>query len=233
MSGHEVNLLTTELARHLDDAGRAELAACARRELPKNQYLFSQGDAKHHYYLLLSGIIKIQRHGADGHFLTYELISPGMSFGELAAMDGGIRSASAIAASDALLVEIPRALFLRWVEQPQFSKFLLRRMNHMVRVMSERLARLSYASAGQRIASAILDWSEISGNVADAQIPSQDEWAATIDVSRETLARYLAQLQKDAVIEKIGRKIVVNDVQKLKSLMHHDNLLLASEAAQH
>ena len=46
-----------------------------------------------------------------------------------------------------------------------------------------------------------------------------------IDVSRETLTRNLAQLQKEGVINKEGRKIHVNDLQKLKELIHDDSLL--------
>jgi len=226
MSVGPVDWRDTKLARNLDAQGQQELILCSRRRLQKDEILFSQGAPDHRYFLLLSGLMRIQRHSLDGHYLTYDLLPAGSCFGELAALDNGIRTGSAVAAKACELIEIPQKTLMHWLEtQPSFTKFLLMHLVNITRHNTERLARLSYSTASQRVAAAILDWAQISGNVADAEIPGQDEWAAMIDVSRETLTRNLAQLQKEGVINKDGRKIHVNDLQKLKELIHDDSLL--------
>jgi len=105
------------------------------RAYKRGQAIFRQGDpGGDRMFAVVEGAINIELGG-----VTVEHIVPVGVFGEMALIDHGLRSATAVAATDSRIAVIDKKRFLRLVEQtPHFAI-------HMMQVMSERVRR-----AGER-----------------------------------------------------------------------------------
>ena len=92
--------------------------------------LFEEGDDGDRLYLLLAGSVSVlSRPGADGRSRRYLSISPGMLLGETALLDGGGRTAGAVADTEAELVALDgAALAALEREHPALAARLYRRI---------------------------------------------------------------------------------------------------------
>jgi glutaminase len=91
----EVPLASSSLLEGLDDAGVAAVVAHLQpRRLQAGEVLFSQGDPADRLYVVSQGSVSaISLPDREGHTLRYLSVSPGMTIGETATLDGGGRSA--------------------------------------------------------------------------------------------------------------------------------------------
>ena len=112
-----------------------------RRRFAARETIFRQGDPAEALFLLTSGQVTIalaSPHGAPKRLST---LSAGMSFGELALVIGGQRSADVVATSAVDCWELDRAAFDRLgASHPQVKIALLQ---NMLRSAHEIVARLS------------------------------------------------------------------------------------------
>jgi sulfate permease, SulP family len=94
------------------DAREAEVLAAhmVERRLAAGERLFAQGDPGDHLYVLTAGSISIVD-GRRGH--RYVSFSPGMCFGEIAVLDGGGRTADAVADVASTVHALPADTFAR------------------------------------------------------------------------------------------------------------------------
>lgn len=76
------------------------------------EQIFSQGDAGDTAFILDEGRVTLFQHH-EGHRVEVGEIGSGEIFGEMAVLDGGRRSANAMAAEDCVLIPVPYALFLQ------------------------------------------------------------------------------------------------------------------------
>jgi CRP/FNR family cyclic AMP-dependent transcriptional regulator len=92
--------------------------------------IFEEGDPARDFYVVRSGSVTLHRNGE-----ALETVEKGGIFGELALVDGGARSASATAATDAEVVAVDQARFHKLVQEtPYFAQAVMR-------VLAERLRR--------------------------------------------------------------------------------------------
>src|SRR5262245_57271433 len=79
----------------------ADLASFVRlRRYPKCSIIFHQGDPGTTLYLIETGEVKLTVKADSGKEITLALLGPGTFFGELSLLDGGPRSANAVARVD-------------------------------------------------------------------------------------------------------------------------------------
>ncbi len=96
----------------LPAAERARLAAkCRVRTLQAGERLFEQGEPGRTAYVVVSGTISVLRDAGEGRAVSVALRGVGEWIGELALLDGGPRSAAAVADSRAQVLEIPARVF--------------------------------------------------------------------------------------------------------------------------
>jgi glutaminase len=76
------------------------------RDVAAGECVFAQGDAADALYLLSRGSISVIDRARAQRFISF---SPGMCFGELAVLDGGGRSADAVADMDSTVYALPAA----------------------------------------------------------------------------------------------------------------------------
>lgn len=96
-----------------------------RLRFASGERIFSQGDLGDAAYIIQSGHIVLFQHH-DGHRVEIGSLGPGEIFGEMAVLDGGRRSASAVALDDCTLARVPMAVFQQKLEgTDRFLKALI------------------------------------------------------------------------------------------------------------
>src|SRR6188768_4540201 len=77
------------------------------RSFPSGVRVFHEGDHSDACYLVRTGDLRVTREHSDGRAITLATLGPGDIFGELAMLDGEVRSASVEALSDGELLALP------------------------------------------------------------------------------------------------------------------------------
>ncbi len=135
-------LARTELFADIDDSSLAGLAAAATVEERKaGERLFEVGDPGDELYVVVEGSVRFSVTSKQGEeVLLSELHAP-EAFGELALVQGGVRSARADVGADAVLVTVSRAQLLDVLSrEPAAVEALLRAVGGMVRRLTKQFA---------------------------------------------------------------------------------------------
>jgi len=110
------------------------------------QMIFNQGDVGTEMYIVASGHVNIHLPGDASRRVSLKDIASGEYFGELALFDDKPRSASALATTDATLLELSRATLSGYLERrPRAAMAILRTMSERLRetnaLLSQRVAK--------------------------------------------------------------------------------------------
>ena len=65
------------------------------REYARGEFVFQEGDASEMFYMVLTGRIKVFKHGPDGHDIILEMFGPGGPLGAVATYESRPYPASA------------------------------------------------------------------------------------------------------------------------------------------
>jgi uncharacterized membrane protein len=162
------------LFAHLSAEQRRGLAEVIdRRALAAGETLFSTGDPGESLFVMRTGQMEIFLKDTAGQKIVLSLASPGDIFGELALLDGGARSATAVALVDAELLELRRAHLLPLFQRsPAVALRLLAGMGHMTRkaddLLKARVSRNANVEADLNLSrlQKVADWiSDFSGRM--------------------------------------------------------------------
>jgi len=148
-----VNVDAVELLRSIpmfDGLSEEDLAALSAtlrvRAFKAGSMIFKLGDAGDAMYIVAGGDVNIHLPGEDSRRISLKDIARGEYFGELALFDAGPRSASALATTDASLLELQRETLASYLEsRPRAAMALLRTMSAHLRqtnmLLSARVAK--------------------------------------------------------------------------------------------
>jgi CRP/FNR family cyclic AMP-dependent transcriptional regulator len=192
------------------------------RSFAKGSWLFSQDEPGDAFFGIVSGRVRISVSAADGQELHIIELGPGDTFGEIALIDGGPRTATASVVADATLFTIERPRFLTLLhEQPSMMFHLLSRLCQRVRWTSELAEDLSFleipAQIAKRIALLAASFGTQSADGIELTI-AQGDLAAFLSLSRQAVNMHLQSWRREGWIE-IGRsRILVKDFARLESL---------------
>lgn len=135
------NLKALELFEHLDDDDRERLAQVIDiHSLVAGTTLFNAGEPGESLYIVKSGDVELFIKDTTGQKIVLTVATSGEVFGELALLDQGARTATAIALTDTELLELDREdLLLLFEHTPKAGLHLLGAMGHMTRKADELL----------------------------------------------------------------------------------------------
>lgn len=112
-------------------------AADKRRQLRAGDVIFKEGEPGDEFFVVDSGKVAIRLGNR-----TLDILAEGQVFGEMALIDSGPRSASAIAETDCVVIPVSEKQFLFMVsEAPYFALSVMR-------VLVERQRRSNWAMPG-------------------------------------------------------------------------------------
>jgi CRP/FNR family cyclic AMP-dependent transcriptional regulator len=125
----------------LGDEDRRELADVVDLiKLNDGETLFRAGDPGESLFLVRSGEVELYVRDNAGQKIILDITRPGDFFGEIALLDAGARTASAVALTDTELIELDRDdLLLLFQRKPDAALSMLAAMGRMTRKADELL----------------------------------------------------------------------------------------------
>ena len=187
----------------------AELAG--QRSFHAGEIVFGQGDPGDALYAVVTGKIRISSGAADGREIFLNIMEPGDTFGEIALLDGGTRTASATATTHAELVSIRRDHFIALLErEPRVALELLRLCGERLRWTSGLVEDAALLHAPARLAKRLLSLSQLHGERTKDGTTlhiSQEDLASFLGVSRQAVNQYLQDWKGRGWVE-LGRGTV-------------------------
>ena len=217
-------LETIKVLRSLSGEERRRLSRnCVRLKFAPNQMVFDKDDDNCDVMFVTRGKVAVTGYSISGKKISFDELSEGDFFGELAAIDGEVRSASVIAvAQSELAVLSPQQFQQLLTDHPEIAQRVMRRMAEVIRKSNERIMDFATLSAQQRVCSEILKMARPDTAVPGAwsiyPLPTQGTIASRIDTSRETVARVVRDLIKGGVVVRKGRAMFIPDKEKLEAL---------------
>jgi len=209
------------LFKGLDRSLLEQLAPRAvMRHLKKGAVLFRKGDRGSSLYAVVRGSIRISAPSETGDAAILNLMIPGDIFGEIAMLDGGVRSAdaSAIEACDVLVME--RRDFLPLVRSyPDLAVRIIEILCARVRRTSEQVEDILFLDLRMRLAKALLLLSMRDNASGDHIHITQRELSQMIGASRESTNKELREWQRNKIVRIERAKIAVIKPEALKHLV--------------
>jgi len=188
---------------------RAVVTEMREASLDANQAIFARGDPGRDIFLVTRGRVKLSILTPEGRELSFAHAEPGQIFGEIAVLDGGMRTADATAVSKVEALTLTKPALMRLIEtrpvvREGVIKFLCNRVREADRQLEGialypievRLARLFLATAMQKG-----DVKPGAKVVVDLPI-SQSELALLIGASRPKVNAALAMLEESGAIQR-------------------------------
>jgi CRP/FNR family transcriptional regulator, cyclic AMP receptor protein len=214
-------LARTELFKGVDDAARRLIAErVGERVVERGRSVFVQGEPGDRMYVLAEGAVKLYVSSRDGGIVELARHQPPASFGELALLDGGPRSASAEAVERSVLLVVIRAELLRLLRsEEKVAEALLRALGTMVRRTTRQVTDLVFLDLRGRVARQLLLLAE-DGNGAGAvtRRVTQGELATMVGGARQTVNQVLKSLESSGCIRAVGRTFALVDRDQLQRL---------------
>jgi CRP/FNR family cyclic AMP-dependent transcriptional regulator len=191
------------------------------RRLRAGQLIFYQGDPADSFYLVGDGRIRVFVASEAGEVMVLATLTEGDTFGEIALIDGGTRSASAESLGPSTLLSLSRSVFLDLVhENPRLTDALLESLGGFVRRVTEHSADLVFLDLPGRLAKYLLQLVQDAGGADDpVELElelTQTELAAVVGGSRQSVNQILHSFERRGYLEIHGRHLHVKRPDMLR-----------------
>jgi len=175
------------------------------RDFPADAVVFEEGDPGSRMYVIRSGEVRIVKRVGNREIALARL-GPGEAFGEMALLEGQPRSATAVVAAEARLLEIDEAAFADLVRNNgEIALRLLRRLSARLREANRQIRNFLSADAMGRAVEVLRALSGPAGDDGFRSIPQ--------GVGPETLARRAGAQPSDAELwARLRRARLVREV---------------------
>jgi CRP/FNR family cyclic AMP-dependent transcriptional regulator len=192
------------------------------RSFPKGARIFHEGDRSDACYVIRSGEVRVTREHPDGRAIALATLGPGELVGELAMLDGGVRSASVETLTEAELLAVAATDMKGLLERnAQITAKLVVALTKRLRETNERISRQSFQTVPSRVAGVLsqLVSEENAEHGRDGVTirMNQADLAQLAGTSRESVSRFLAVLERAGVV-RVGRgRVTVLEPHRLRS----------------
>ena len=190
------------------------------KHFENGNYIFLEDSDGEQCFFVLEGSVKVTRLSKDGREVILAMLNEGDFFGEMSLLDGESRSANVIALEETKVLTLDRNDFIAVVnDYPQIAVQLLKELARRLRKSDRQIASLSLSDAEKRIALSIIRYADEQGVIQNGKVsipktPIQQDIANMAGTSRETVSRALGLLEKENLIERNGRELIILDYKK-------------------
>ncbi|MCW8916328.1 MAG: Crp/Fnr family transcriptional regulator [Magnetovibrio sp.] len=205
-----------------DDEFHVFAGRCEFRAISKGDVLVESGADQNEVFFIIRGEVRIVQDD-QGVNVVYSKVSEGGWFGEIAAIDKGVRSANAFALTDGMVAVADRALFLNLIlEHRQIAVRVLESFATVVRSTNRRLSEVSSFSGVQRVYLKLIELVDETptkaGTWVITEMPSHEQLSAMASTSKETVTRALSQLQKSEVARRSPGQLEIINLHQMKKM---------------
>lgn len=211
---YEADWLTATDLAHLRDLG-------VRRSLPAGATLFLEGDDPYDLMIIESGDVKLVTTALNGQETLLDVLGAGEVLGELSAIDGSSRSATAVAVTRVELTSIPIDRFLTYLQDhPASMGALLAVVVRRLRLSNQRALEYTTSDALGRVCARLDELANRYGTTDPAapngavrlELPiTQSELAQWCGLSREAVVKALRKLRNLGWVSTTDGVITVED----------------------
>jgi CRP-like cAMP-binding protein len=187
----------------------------------KGEALFNEGEPGDRMYVILEGKVKLGQTSSDGRESLLGVLGPGEMFGELSMFDPGLRTSTATALTDCVVLGIGNDQLRPWLAgRPEVAASLLQALARRLRRTNEAMADLVFSDVPGRVAKALMELGEKFGTVTPEGLMvthdmTQEELAQLVGASRETVNKALADFAQRGWIRLETRQVLILDVERL------------------
>ena len=206
----------------LDPEGAAALRASLKETVVgKGEALFNEGEPGDRMYVILEGKVKLGQTSSDGRESLLGVLGPGEMFGELSLFDPGMRTSTATALTDAVVLGMGNEQLRPWLAgRPEVAAALLQALARRLRRTNEAMADLVFSDVPGRVAKALMDLGEKFGTVTPDGLMvthdmTQEELAQLVGASRETVNKALADFAQRGWLRLEGKSVLIADSERL------------------
>jgi CRP/FNR family transcriptional regulator, cyclic AMP receptor protein len=184
------------------------------KRYPAGYEIYAKGSPGESMMAVSSGTVKMTSVSIEGKEIVLNIVHPGDIFGEIAFLDGGERSADAVAMTDCELLVLNRRDFMPIMERrADICLILLRILCQRLRQTSEQVEDMLFRHLESRIAKALLQLAESARlrEVCASSVGlhvSQRELGNIAGGSRESVNKHLQAWYKAGWID-LGRGTIV------------------------
>lgn len=202
LQGVETALARADLFAAISERGRAKLASAGTIiTLEPNALLFGKGDPGDALFVLLEGEVEVRTSSEGGRDVRLAALKPHALIGEMAVLDGGVRSADIAAIRRSRLLRIARETAISILEsEPAALLKLISDLVKRLRHADSALEDAALLDLGGRLAQRLL---EEAGDGAVVTL-TQTELARRIGASREKVNRKLHEWNDEGWVQ-LGR----------------------------
>jgi len=170
----------------------AELSC--RRTIAKRDLLFMEGAEGKAVYLLTSGNVQLVKTNVDGRETVIKTVKEGELFAEVILFEKSKYPVTAIACTEAEVIELPRAGFLKLLNEEEFRNDFMAMLMHKQRYLAERIQQLTSMDVEARFIEFLRDHYGEKTEIT-LGLPKKDI-ASAIGATPETFSRLLQKLEK-------------------------------------
>jgi CRP/FNR family transcriptional regulator, cyclic AMP receptor protein len=209
------------LFKGMSESERSAISARARiRTFEAGNNIFAIGSPGDQMMAVLSGTVRISLPSNDGKELLLAIIHPGEVFGELAVLDGKVRSADAHAESACSLAILDRRDILSFLERnPSAWLKIIEVLCHRLRRTDQVLAEVALMQLPTRLAKMMLRITESAPVKPTEKIRfSQRELASMVGGTRESVNKCLRKWQTGGIVQVSESWIAITDRAALENI---------------
>ena len=190
------------------------------RRYENGNYIFLEDSEGEQCFFVAKGSVKVTRLSKDGREVILTMLNAGDFFGEMSLLDGESRSANVIALEETEVLTLNREDFLVVLhDYPTIAIQLVKEMAGRLRKSDRQIASLSLSDAEKRITMCIIRFADDQGIIKNGKVsipktPIQQDIANMAGTSRETVSRALSILEKENLIKRNGRELIILDYKK-------------------
>lgn len=188
---------------------------------PRDTYIFFEGDAPDHLFVVWMGRVKLVRHSVDGRDVVLDVMGPGRLLGELAVFEGSPYSQTAQAMEDVALISIQRKDYLHLLERyPSLALAVINELGRRLRVANDLVQSLAVDRVDRRIARALLRLALYNGVRTDEGLMIQmrltrQDLADMTGTTVETAIRVMSRFRKQGWIATQRGRVIIKQPEQL------------------
>ena len=190
----------------------------------KKEFIFSEGDPSEWLYIVKKGKVKITKLSNEGKELILEIVPSHEIFGGIAVVRGFPYPANAVAMEETEALKMSRKNLLSIMDRfPNLMYCMAMNIGDRIKGTHETLKSIALEKVESRIASLLIKLSDKAGEkvpegtAINMKLTKQDI-AEMVGTTVETSIRTMSKLTKAGLVMAKSGKILIRDLEKLKSL---------------
>lgn len=215
-------LKSLPLFKALDEPSLARLgAATQRRVLPRGERVFSRGDDPLGLYVVVYGQVRLLGRARGGGVRLAGVVDAGQGFGDAVMFLERPALVDAEAASDCLLLFLPKETVFAEIERnPRFARRLIAGLSARLEALVQQQERQERGGGRARVADYLLRQDGAAAGIPFTLPAAKAAVAAHLHLTPEHFSRLLHELAAQRLLQVEGRRITLLEPQRLAAIRH-------------